>query len=62
MAAGLAAELKQALGLDSELTEGKGGIFLVKLDGKTFYDKHETGRFPALGEISKAIREQHPEL
>lgn len=56
MAAGLAAELKESLGIDARLIPGKGGVFLVETDGgKVVYDKAETGRFPVLGEVTAAI-------
>ena len=56
MAAGLAAELKEALGVDSELIAGSGGIFTVRVDGHVLFDKKSVGRFPVLGEVSKVIK------
>lgn len=56
MATGLAAELKESLGIDARLIPGKGGVFLVETEkGKVIYDKAETGRFPILGEVTAAI-------
>jgi selenoprotein W-related protein len=62
MAAGLAAELKNALGIEAKLVPGSGGIFDVACDGRVVYSKHETGRFPDPGEVATALRELHPEL
>ncbi len=56
MAASLAEELKKDLGINLELVEGSGGIFDVKLDGKTIYSKKSTGRFPNSGEVSALLR------
>jgi len=35
--------------------KGSGGIFEVVLDGRTLFSKHETGRFPELGELLDLI-------
>jgi len=54
------AELVEKYGKDkiqAELIAGGGGIFDVVVDGKQVYSKHQTGRFPAYGEIPKAIDE-----
>lgn len=58
MAAGLAAELKEANGIEAELIAGKSGIFLVEVDGEKLFSRRENDppRFPALGEISAAIK------
>lgn len=61
MAAGLAAELKEAFGADARLIEGSGGIFQVVADGELVFDKKDVGRFPVLGEVSKAILDTRPE-
>ncbi len=42
----MAAKIKDALGEESFLIEGAGGIFDVNVDGKLVYSKHETGDFP----------------
>jgi selenoprotein W-related protein len=47
----LAAELKQHLGVDSELVQGHGGVFEVTVDGKVIFSKKQVGRFPEPGEI-----------
>ncbi len=38
------------------LIPGGGGVFDVRLDGELVFSKHETGRFPNLGEIADAVR------
>ena len=61
MAAGLAAELREAFGVDARLVEGSGGIFQVVVDGEQVFDKKTVGRFPILGEVSKTIKDGRPE-
>jgi selT/selW/selH-like putative selenoprotein len=51
----VAAELKSSLGVDAKLVKGSGGIFDVVVDGKRIFSKHETGRFPAPGEIVSTL-------
>ena len=55
-AAGLAAELKKAIGLDSELVSGKKGDFEVTVDGKMVFSKQKLSRFPEPGEVLKFIK------
>ena len=55
-AAGLAEELRNSLGVESELTPGSNGIFDVIVDGKTVFSKYETGRFPDTDEISSKLK------
>ena len=55
MAAGLAAEIKNARGIEAKLIEGSEGIFKVVLDGTILFSKHETGRFPEPGEVLEQI-------
>jgi selenoprotein W-related protein len=38
------------------MIKGKGGIFVVTLDGQVIFDKKETGRFPDEGEITKIVK------
>jgi selT/selW/selH-like putative selenoprotein len=52
----LAATLKKELGLDSEIVRGSGGIFVVSVDGKKIFSKHDEGRFPAEKEILDQVR------
>ena len=55
MAASLAAELKERLGVIAELVGGSGGVFVVEVDGAVVFDKAKTGRFPRSGELNEAI-------
>ena len=43
-------------GVESELIEGKGGIFDVKVDGKLIFSKHEVDRFPTNDEILEQLK------
>ena len=55
-AAGLAAELKEYTGLDSELVSGERGDFEVTVDGKKIFSKQKLSRFPEHGEVLKIIK------
>ena len=55
MAVGLAAELWEKLGVESELIEGSKGIFDVCVDGQKIFSKYDQDRFPTLGEMSAVI-------
>ena len=55
-AVGLAAELKKAIGLDSELVSGKRGDFEVTVDGEKVFSKQKLSRFPEPGEVLKIIK------
>jgi selT/selW/selH-like putative selenoprotein len=52
----LAAEIKKALGVDSQLVRGGGGIFDVTVDNKRIFSKKEEGRFPNEKEIVDQLR------
>lgn len=52
----MAAELKDALGLEAELIEGRGGVFDVTVDGRVVYSKDRTHRFPEDGEVLGLVR------
>lgn len=52
----MAAEIEKALGVVSELIQGRGGVFEVTVDGKRIFSKKELGRFPEDGEILGLIR------
>ena len=52
----MAAELKEALGIESELVASHGGVFEVSVDGKTIFSKKALGRFPNDGEIAGLIK------
>ena len=55
MAAGLAAELRESLGIVPELIQGKGGVFEVKADGALVFSKKALDRFPQFGEVTKLL-------
>ena len=55
-AVGLAAELKKAYGVDSELVFGKRGDFEVTVDGETVFSRQKLSRFPEPGEVLKIIK------
>ncbi|MCY4130442.1 MAG: Rdx family protein [Gammaproteobacteria bacterium] len=52
----MAAKFESELGATTELLEGSGGIFDVRLDDRLVFSKHETGDFPnediLLGELA----------
>ena len=48
--------MKQALGVESDLVPGSGGVFEVSVDDKTIFSKKALGRFPEEGEILSLIR------
>jgi predicted Rdx family selenoprotein len=52
----LAAAIKSATDVESELVAGGGGIFDVVVDGNRIYCKHETGQFPSDEEILDSIQ------
>ena len=52
----MAAELEKALGVKSELIQGRGGVFDVVVDGKKVFSKHDLGRFPEEGEVLRLIQ------
>ena len=52
----MAAKINAAIGVDSFLIEGAGGIFDVNVDGKLVYSKHETGEFPDEDVLVKALQ------
>ena len=56
-AVGLAAELKENFGVETELfAEGK-GIFDVVVDGDIIYSKYKTGRFPEPDEVTTILNQ-----
>ena len=52
----MAAEVKNALGIDAKLIKGDGGVFDVRANGKLIYTKEKTFRFPEDGEITRLLR------
>ena len=51
----MAAEIKQATGIETQLVKGSGGQFEVALDGKGIFSKKKLGRFPDTKEILDQI-------
>jgi selenoprotein W-related protein len=54
----LAAELKKALEVDSELVASHGGVFEITVDNDLVFSKKSLGRFPNEGEVLGLIRSQ----
>lgn len=52
----MAAEVKDAFGVDSELVASHGGVFEISVDGHTVFSKRRLGRFPEDGEVIELIR------
>ena len=52
----MAAEIKKEFGVDSKLVRGSSGTFVVTVDGKQIFSKHEEGRFPTEREILDHLR------
>ena len=59
MAVSLAEKLKTSLKLETDLIEGRNGIFDVELDGKPVYSKNETGEFPDEESLVQKIKSDH---
>ena len=55
----MAAELKQALGVDATLEIGSSGEFTVWVDGTMVAEK-KWGRFPPPADVVSAVRERMP--
>jgi predicted Rdx family selenoprotein len=53
----VAAELKEALGIETKLVRGDGGVFDVKANGKLIFSKSKVFRFPETGEIAKLLQQ-----
>lgn len=52
----MAAEVEEALGLETELIPGDGGVFDVEADGTVIFSKHDAGRYPEPSEIVASLR------
>ena len=52
----MAAEIKNAVGVESELIAGGGGIFDIEVDGNMVFRKFDTGRFPNEGEAAQLVQ------
>ena len=55
----MAAELKEAFGVDAQLIAGGGGIFDVTVDGERIFCKDETDRFPEKREVVDILRKRN---
>ena len=51
----MAAEIRQALGVEPELLKGANGIFDVAADGKLVFSKDRDARFPGAEEIVQSL-------
>lgn len=47
----MAAEIKQAIGVDATLIKGSGGQFEIVADGQLVFSKKALGRYPERGEV-----------
>jgi predicted Rdx family selenoprotein len=52
----VAAEVKQALGIEAKIIKGDGGVFDVRANGKLIYSKDKTFQFPEDGEITQLLK------
>ena len=59
MAVSLAEKLKTSLKLETDLIEGRNGIFDVEIDGELVYSKNETGEFPDEESLVQKIKSDH---
>ena len=55
-AAGLAAKIKEACGIEPELIGGSNGIFDIAVNGQLIYSKFETGVFPDEEKIVESVK------
>jgi selT/selW/selH-like putative selenoprotein len=51
----LAAKIRAALNIDSQLIRSSGGVFEVTVDGRTVHSKKATGQFPVENTLVDAI-------
>ena len=51
----MAAEIKEAHGVDAELIRGANGIYDIVVDGETIFSKHTEGRFPYDNEVLELL-------
>ena len=57
----MAAELKEATGMNAELIESSGGVFEIEYNGKLIFSKKKLDRFPEDGEILGLIQQTPPQ-
>ncbi|HEY0158875.1 MAG TPA: Rdx family protein [Thermoanaerobaculia bacterium] len=55
-ASSLAAEIRNTLGIETDLVRGSGGIFVVSWENNTLFSKRDEGRFPSEAEIIEKLR------
>lgn len=53
----MAAEIKDATGIDPQLIESSGGVFEIEYNGKLVFSKKQLDRFPEDGEILGLIQQ-----
>lgn len=56
----MAARFKEAFGADSQLIEGGGGVFDVKVDGELVFSKHDCGDFPDENALIQELSNRQP--
>jgi predicted Rdx family selenoprotein len=52
----LAAELKEAFGIEATITQGHSGVYDVTVDGELVFSKYAEGRHADPGEIVTALQ------
>jgi hypothetical protein len=52
----VADEIRKAVGVESKLIEGSGGVFDVVSGSKLIFSKHKEFRFPKPGEIAGLLK------
>jgi predicted Rdx family selenoprotein len=52
----LGEELERELGVKPQLVKGDNGVLDVLVDGRLVFSKDRDGRYPAPGELARAIR------
>ena len=52
----MAAEIRQALGIEPELVKGANGTFDVAAGGRLIFSKQREARFPGAQEILESLR------
>jgi selT/selW/selH-like putative selenoprotein len=57
----VAEELREAFGIEPELSKGSEGSFDVFVNGKLVFSKFEEGRYPGIDEISEIISAGNPD-
>jgi selenoprotein W-related protein len=55
----VSAEIEQHYQVAPRLTAGGGGVFDVVVDDCLLFSKHDSGRFPDVGEIASLIQQHN---